>query len=497
MSLGLKRTEYLAFVLIFIAAALLRFPLVSQGFFAFTHDQGRDLLAVAEIVNGHLTLIGPTTGLQGIFYGPWWYYFLTPLYLVASGDPQIITQIFSLLGIVAVIAVFFLAKKLTGSSSIAFGSMIIAAVSGPFLTASSQIWSPSLVPPLMVLYIWATTKLLASPTLVWSLILGLTVGLVLDTGAAFGIMLFAATTATIILHPLSLRGHSRRPWESLLRVLPVYLLGFLIILAPRIIFDLRHDFLITKSIIAWISQPQVYQEKLDLLSRLTNRADLFLLNFSQTFAKSNKVLALLPLSLVFLAFIFKRNQLFGQNIFRFLLIVTLIIYLGFSLYPDSVWDYYLVGLPPILMVIFALTLASFKSRAVNLLAGVFILVLTANTKLLSPFSITWEGDGAIYRNQKNVLDNIKTELRGDYSLHFYTPARFDYAFIYLVSRLSESGLIDEQKEDQKRIYLIIRDDSSHSYLTSGWYGDKTQHTSLLYKQEYTGNIIMEKHAKND
>lgn len=44
----------------------------------FTWDNGRDFFAIQKIAQGDITLIGPTTGLQGWFLGPFWYYLRIP-----------------------------------------------------------------------------------------------------------------------------------------------------------------------------------------------------------------------------------------------------------------------------------------------------------------------------------------------------------------------------------------------------------------------------------
>ncbi len=120
--------------------------------------------------------------------------------------------------------------------------------------------------------------------------------------------------------------------------------------------------------------------------------------------------------------------------------------------------------------------------------------VSVNTRIFSPFKITWQGDGAIYKNQKAVMDYLKADLRGDYSLYFYTPARFDYAFDYLVSWYHTNNLIDLPKVNQKKMFLVIRDDPSHLYLPTGWYGDKTKDKSrLLDRKIFPGALIVEKH----
>lgn len=482
-----KKVEIVILALILIGAGLLRFPLIAQGFFAFTYDQGRDLLEVAKIVNDfNLTLIGPTTGLPGIFYGPWWYYFLSPIFFISGGNPLAITLIISAIGEITIVLLYLLSKKITKNIPVSLGVAAIAAMSQPFITSSSQIWSPSLVLPLMLSYVFLLFKIFEKQKPLLFLLLGLVCGLILDSGAAFGVVL---TSSTIVGAVVFRKYFSLKNYFFLLS-------GLLVVLSPRIIFDLRHELLITKSILSWLTSPNIYQEKLSIGERFLNRLDIFWLQFAQTFTQSKKILSLIPL-FVMVTFAFLRiKALLKIDLFRFLLIVVTLLYLLFSLYPDAVWDYYLVGLPLILITIAALILSSLPKKQTKLLilAILIILALNINPKITDPFSITWQGDGAIFRNQTAVLSKLAPQLSGDYSLYVYTPARYDYPFDYLIDYWARLGKLELPKENQRKFYLIIRDDSGHSYLSSGWYGDKVRdQDSLRLKEDFPGNIITELH----
>ncbi|MBI3282722.1 hypothetical protein HYZ70_01460, partial [Candidatus Curtissbacteria bacterium] len=341
----MKKIEILSFGLILIVAALLRFPLVAQGFFAMTYDQGRDLLAVADIVeNANPTLIGPTTGLPGIFYGPWWYYFLSPIFFAAQGNVQVIALTFAAIGELTVILFFFLVKKVTQNTLLAIVAAGTAALSGPFITSSSQIWSPSLVLPLMTAYIFSLYKIFQRPRPIWFLLLGLSCAFTADSGAAFGIVLTVATVLAAVVFRANF----------LKKDFPFFFLGLFLVLLPRVIFDIRNDFLITKSVLNWIAAPNIYQQKLSILERAVVRLDLFYLDFSQTFSQSDKVRGVIPLAVFLLLFVTNFKRLIKNSLFKFLLSVLFLIYLAFTLYPDAVWDYYLAGLPAIFIFLFVL-----------------------------------------------------------------------------------------------------------------------------------------------
>lgn len=487
----MKKIEILALAVILITASLLRIPLILQGFFAFTYDQGRDLLELEKIIyEKDLKFIGPTTGLPGIFYGPWWYYYLLPVFLISSGDPTFITLSFSILGIVIIITSYFFLKNLTKSKSIAFGLSLSLAMSQLFITHSSQIWSPSLVLPLMFIYVISLLNLITKPSKVWFFIFGLSCGLILDSEAAFGVIL---TISTIILALIKRK--------KLVNFKSIYFFfAILITILPRIIFEVKNNFLMTKSVMIWLTEPAVFQERLSLFERAINRLQLFNHNFAQAFTQSHDIPALIIL-ILFGAIAFKiRSFLKKDYFFKLLLLLVLLLYFCFTLFPDAVWDYYLVGVPVIVLTLLSLILkqALKKYKPVVFLTLLLMIIANFNKQLLSPFLISWEGDGAVYRNQKFTLDSIKNHLQGDYSLYFYTPARFDYPFDYLVSWYIKRGLIGIPQENQKNLYLVIRDDETHLFMPTGWYGDKTKDkTQLIEQRKFPGNIIFEKHIKND
>lgn len=371
----MKKFEIGIFIIILVCAILLRFPLVIQGFFAFTYDQGRDLLEVQKLVGEHdPILIGPTTGLPGIFYGPWWYYFLGPIFLISGGNPTVITAIFGAIGILTIFLLYLLIKKITANVPVSLAVAAVAAMSQPFITSSSQIWSPSLVLPLMISYVFFLALIFEKPQPWKFLALGITSGLVMDSGAAFGVVLTIATIISGIFFKKYFWGKNYL----------FYFLGFLIILSPRIIFDIRNEFLITKSIIQEIQNPHIYQQKLAFVERLINRADLFLLNFAQTFSQSRKILSFLPLVFIIFTILKFWPQFKKNNVFRIILFIISIIYLLFVIYPDAVWGYYLVGLPVLFMAIFAIAASSLTNPKMLLVIIAVVVLLNFNFKISPP-----------------------------------------------------------------------------------------------------------------
>jgi len=79
--------EFVAVFLILSLAFFLRVYRIDQ-LLGFYYDQGRDALVIWDLIhNGKFFLIGPTTGIEGVFRGPFYYYLITPFYWLGNGNP--------------------------------------------------------------------------------------------------------------------------------------------------------------------------------------------------------------------------------------------------------------------------------------------------------------------------------------------------------------------------------------------------------------------------
>src|SRR3989337_4292059 len=161
---------------IFIAAIPRRLIFPLKGLFAFNYDQGRDFLAVSKIIwEKDLVLIGHTTGLPGIFYGPWWYYFLAPAVLVSGGDPQRVAIFFAVLAIFSTVFLYLLLKTLTKNTLLSLILATIAAFSNLWMFGSAHILNPSLTPIFFMISIFALHKIASGASPFYFLIYGLSI----------------------------------------------------------------------------------------------------------------------------------------------------------------------------------------------------------------------------------------------------------------------------------------------------------------------------------
>src|SRR5689334_7908646 len=77
------------FITIFLLSGYLMLAPILNYNFPFTMDQARDMIDIREIVVGkNLRMIGPTTSINGVYLGPFYYYFNTIPYILGNGNPS-------------------------------------------------------------------------------------------------------------------------------------------------------------------------------------------------------------------------------------------------------------------------------------------------------------------------------------------------------------------------------------------------------------------------
>ena len=83
-----ERFFRIGFVVVIFLGLLLRLLPAWDNNFYFTMDQGNDAVHVRDIINrGQIFLLGPPTGIEGLFAGPLWYYFIALGFFLFRGHP--------------------------------------------------------------------------------------------------------------------------------------------------------------------------------------------------------------------------------------------------------------------------------------------------------------------------------------------------------------------------------------------------------------------------
>lgn len=461
----------------------------SQAFlyetFAFTYDVGRDLLAVSNIVETFkIPLIGYTTGMPGIFYGPTWYYILTPVYILSGGDPRGISLFMALTGVATAILGFMVGKKI-GGFVLGFIILLLISVSQVLTEISSQIWNPNLIPlfmSLLFVLLFKNIKLTHLRSRMFFLIIGFILGIVFDLEIVFGILFgLSVTLYLLIFHKLY------QDWKIIL----FFIAGITLPQIPRLIFELRHNFLMLNTLFSSISKEEgesivrLYPDFVDVLR-------VFFELFSYSLAFDNKILGgvfLVALAAIFLKAFSKYNMVEKQFLFL-LLIILLIFILGLGFFNHDLESHYYIGISFIFILLMSLAVYSLhKFLRVNFYFFVILIVACAVSinqgKILGTFQEnTWVGDASVYRNQLEVIKYIYADANGNrFNTATYTPPIFDYPYQYIFKWYGQKKFGYQPTQDKAELfYLIIEPDLQLPERQNEW----------LEVREGDGTVISEK-----
>lgn len=491
---NLLKKEYLFLSLIIIVGAFLRLPGVITNSFAFTYDVGRDMLALWNIVYLHkIPLIGQTTGLQGIFHGPWWYYMLTPFFIIFQGDPQGIAFMMVLIGILTIVMGFIFGKSIGGLFlGVLFASLI--SVSPIMISLSAQIWNPNVIPLFVVLILLVLHKIYSQSKkskLRYYFILGLLLAFSIDLEIVFGLLLFFGVILSVVII-----AWKKLSFKSILS----FILGLFMLFIPRILFEFRHQFLMTKSFVGFFSGGNSMDSSSFSTRILSNRFNIFFNQFNSTLALENKLLGIILILfiLITLVLLYKKSEIIIQNFIKTSLIIILTFLSGTVFFRHAIWPHFLVGLPIFYILMFSLCLYLLYKKLSNYLIPVLIVLIIFFINL-NPFAVIeslrkpmWEGNAAVYRNQLAVIDYVYKNADGKkFKYVVYTPAIHDYSYRYLFVWYGPKKYHYSSSADENLSYFILEPDFEHPFRLLNWLEERKGDGRIIKSEEVRGGIVVQ------
>jgi 4-amino-4-deoxy-L-arabinose transferase-like glycosyltransferase len=482
--------RFLFLTIIFFLALFLRVYRI-QDLLGFWYDQGREALVIWDFIHkGKFFLIGPTTGIAGIFRGPWYYWILTPFYFLGQGDPvypaifQVLTTLFS------IYLLYKIALKYFGRLT-AYISLTIASFSYAIIMSSRWFSAPPLMYLLSTAYIYSL--FLVTENYRWAyLIAGLIAGLSMQIGSAAAIFYLPTT---IIIGLLFAKKNFN------FRNLFLYIASYTFTFLPQIIFDVRHQGVQLKGLLSFYNTQKPVS--LSFFEVLTTRMQFYYEMFSSKLWVEGGVL----LAIFFLLF------LFGLVVFAKQLVknkYTLSLFILFSLplvgmlffqgNKGNVYDYYFTGYYYVFILLFSIVL----SKYANFWTGKILIALFVALFLFNNLPRTYEYLTASYRmpeiitlaNQKEVIDWIyKDASDKNFNVDVYVPPVVPYAYDYLFLWYGDGnyGKVPD-KENTSLLYTLSERDLEHPERLKAW--EKRQDTiGRVVKTEDFGLIKVERRER--
>ena len=450
----------------------------------YTFDQGRDFLRAEEIVRDHnLTFIGPTTGIQGLFHGAWWYYFLAIPYIIFQGNPNGFVM-FMFLSALAQFVLFsiFLKKKFDMLVALVFASTI--AVSPYFIAKSFFAINSVMTFPFILLFFFSSYAYLEEKKLRYLFLLFLSLGFIFEFEVAFGLMIIPAVCIAIIL------SRQLKSFFPHIKSAAVALVGLLIPFIPRGLFEIKNGFMEVKTLWHLLFDPKFFTPK-TFEERLIERSRMFSDYYFALFPDYNQQLGIIVAVVVVLGIIvgYKKFSIIQRNFFKIIGCTFVLLFILSLFYRDSFWSNYYEGLSYfyalfIVIGMYGLLKAKLKLPTVYIGAITLTALFMIVNDIKAPLATVTDG----YVVQKSVVESVyKLAGQNELCVRVYTPPVIPYTYDYLFSYYSQHKGVKHPSLDfvNGQCYFIVEKERGGGYNERivKWRRENTPKDATLEHQE--------------
>src|SRR3989344_3780257 len=388
-------------LIILLLGIIYKLIMTSGGNFLFNMDNARDLVDVREMVElKKIRLTGPTSAIEGFYNGPAWYYLLAIPYVVSDGNPYstIILQI-----ILWAIGGFFLLKMVSNFGKILIILIGLVWVASDYISlATVYAFNPNPLTLLSPLFIYLLFKYLQTNKLIFSILTFFLGGLFFNFEMNFGVFIPMIIFVSILFTNKLTLLKSSSFW--------IGLLFFILCLLPQLLFDIRHNFIMTKSVINYLSQGT--STSYNLFTRFQTITDSFFNVFSATLMnRKNLTIIILLLFIPIITKFFK--QIRKNDLIIASVVYILIPFILYVFIPVTVNPWHLGGVAAILILLIGFQIKklwefNFFGKIIGLTLSLFLIFYSLSN--ISKFFLLDFGkpnmDPSLYKNEIAAIDNF-------------------------------------------------------------------------------------------
>jgi len=487
----------LLLIVIWLAALFVRFYRQDQ-LLGFYYDQGRDAKMAHDIITlTNLPTIGPTTGIQGLYLGPFWYYLITPGYFFGNGNPAVAALFISVIESFSIFLLFYLLTNYY-SKSAGYLAIIFWSFSNYLVRSSRWFSNPTPIPTFSLLLILFLLNIVIHRRYYQLLLLTLFLGLSLQLEAASAIFFIPSILLFLFVN-----------FDSFKKIpLKYYFYSsvtFFLTLIPQLAFEIKNHFPTTKVFVGFLSgKVNTTSGKswgIPTIEFVINRLKFY---YQVFFTKLDTNLR--PLTfLLFILFIIGLFYLFKTKIQNKLvqisliwLLVPLFLLLFFQGNYGTLYDYYLTGFFSAFIIVFCLSIFSFPNRFLVILFSFLSLVIFFNGNLihLKNYLIA-NPDGPTHISLGNQTQALlfACQQTQDYNLNIYVPPITPHTYEYLLSWYSSKGICKSPSQsNQKTVISLYEVDPNNPSTLANWL--KSQDTiGRIEKQQIFGGVIVQQRLR--
>lgn len=436
--------------LVLIGTLILNLVHIFRGDIVFHTDIARDFLVMEELIEDKkLTLIGPKSGgISGVFHGPAWYYLNLPVFYLSGGNPAVVGVFWLILYLFGLTIYYFLSKKMLGSQ--------VAFVATALLSSLSMFMSMALGQQSLCFFLSVPLLYFISSYLKnyewWQLsVVMLMLGLMIQFQMAFGGPMLIIFGLYLIYKVIK-----RRKYSHLLVFLSVF-----IPLSTFILFDLRHDFLQSRSVIRYFLERDANDDW-----TVIKYANLRLWAIIDCFSiiKTSAILKILTAILSLIAFVFVGviNKKYSYNKPQQFWFISVLMMVGFWVitipFRGEIQGYYYESLLPVICLWLVYVLFNLKTQIgiviILLIMGLNFLMGVKNIFHYLASDVT--ADEINWSFYSKLANDIYDNTDQKFGYYVFTTDQFGYQAKYAISfyskKLSRKTLLNKKTPIT---YLII------------------------------------------
>ncbi|MCD6225717.1 glycosyltransferase family 39 protein [bacterium] len=488
-----KKRELLLLFLLWALSLFLRIYR-QNDLLGFYYDQGRDALKTLDILSFRdWPAVGPTTGLSGIFLGPFWFYFITPFYWLGRGNPAFAASCVGIIDSLSIFLFYWLGKRFF-SKKVGFLAAFLWAFSYWLIRSARWFSNPSPLPFFTLLLLWGLGEWLINRKDKFLGLVSLCLAISLQLEVASAVFYLPAVFLLMGIFKVSLKDTVKK--KSFWQAAGI----FLLFLLPQMAFEVKNHFLIIRNFFGFLGGKVNTEEGKSwafpngriILERLRwyHRA-----LFAHIDPNWKTPWWLFSGWLAFLSWWgFKRKNQFLKILLVFLLVPLFFLFFFVGNY-GNLYDYYLTGFFPVFIFLFAY----FLSLLPAFVWVVFLLWFVFENGILLRNFLTAGVDGPDHitlGNQKQVISWICQDRKDKkFSVDTYVPPVIPYAWDYLWQWYGCRKLhCCPSSTPEKLFYSVWEKDNLHPDRLESWL-EREGRVGKIEKQMRFGGIGVERRIR--